>query len=199
MSREDRYHHGDLRRALLDAAAGLVQERGNAEASLREVARRAGVSHTAPYRHFESKEALLAAVAEEGFHQFREVLEAAAEGEAPLDALHAIGRAYVDFALAHPGYFRVMFGPARGMPCDYPSLVSASEGAFGVLVSTLQRCIDAGAVVERPASELALVAWSGVHGLATLLLDGMLEEAGDPEALARLVTSLLVGGLARRA
>src|SRR5690625_2896195 len=108
MSREDRYHHGDLRRALLDAAAGLVQERRNAEASLREIARRAGVSHTAPYRHFESKEALLAAVAEEGFHQFREVLEAAAEGKAPLDALHATGQAYVDFALGHPGYFRVM-------------------------------------------------------------------------------------------
>lgn len=198
MNREDRYHHGDLRRALLDAAAGLVQERGNAEASLREIARRAGVSHAAPYRHFESKEALLAAVAEEGFHQFREALEAAAAGRAPLDALHATGHAYVRFAMAQPGYFRVMFGPERGMPCDYPSLVEASSGAFGVLVATIQRCLDAGVVRQAPAGDLALVAWSCVHGLATLILDGMLEEAGAPETLAELVTSHLVAGLGAR-
>lgn len=195
MSRDDRYHHGDLRRALLDAAAAIVEEKGSAGASLREVARRAGVSHAAPYRHFASKEALLASIAEEGFHQLREALATAADEKPPLEALRDAGIAYVAFAVSHPGYFRVMFSPEAGAPCDYPSLVEASEGAFGVLVATIQRCIEAGAVRREPAGDLALVAWSCVHGLATLILDGMVVEAGAPEALAGLVTSHLLRGL----
>lgn len=195
MSRENSYHHGDLRRALLDAAAQLIQEKGSAGASLREVARRAGVSHAAPYRHFASKEALLASIAEEGFEQLRIVLEEAAAEKAPLDALRDTGCAYIEFAIAHPGYFRVMFSPEAGAPCDYPSLVAASRGAFGVLVRTIQSCIEAGEVRDEPAGELALVAWSCVHGLSTLILDGMLEEAGTPDRLAQLVTSHLANGL----
>lgn len=195
MSREARYHHGDLRQSLLDAAAEIVQERGSAGASLREVARRVGVSHAAPYRHFTSKEALLASVAEVGFHELRIALESAAKGKPPAAALCDAGIAYVEFAVAQPGYFRVMFSPDAGAPCDYPSLVEASHGAFGVLVMTVQRCIQAGAVRDEPAGDLALVAWSCVHGLATLMLDGMLTEAGAPDVLARLVTSHLMEGL----
>lgn len=198
MTRQSKYHHGDLRRALLDAALELVQQEGVATLSLREVARRAGVSHAAPYRHFPSKEALLAAVAEEGFHDFRKALEdAASQAASPLEALQAIGVAYVAFALEHSAHFRVMFGGSPTTTCDYPDLVAASEGAFGVLVSTIQRCIETGALRDAPPAELALAAWSTVHGLASLLLDGMLPGAGTPDTLAKTVTSTLLTGLKR--
>lgn len=196
--KEGRYHHGDLRRALIGAALELVQQEGVAAMSLREVARRAGVTHAAPYRHFESREALLAAVAEEGFTELQSSLEGAASNAAhPAEALQATGIAYVRFAVDHPAHFRVMFGPGAA-PCDHPSLAAASEGAFGVLVETISRCIEARVVVRRPPAELALAAWSMVHGLASLLVDGMLGGAGDPEALARGVTAHLFDGLAPR-
>jgi len=189
------YHHGDLRRALLDAALEMVRTEGVAQLSLREVARRAGVSHAAPYRHFASKEALLAAVAEEGFRRLEEALRAAAaEAPGPLEALQASGRAYVAFAMANPGHFRVMFGPGASSE-PYPALAEATHSAFGVLVGTLQACIDAGLAVRRPAAELALSAWSIVHGLAQLLLDGVLRGAGSPDELSALVTARLVEGV----
>lgn len=189
------YHHGDLRRALLDAALEMVRTEGAAQVALREVARRAGVSHTAPYRHFESREALLAAVAEEGMHRLEAALRAAADAAGgPIEALQATGVAYVTFALEHPAHFRVMFGPGGSGAC-YPELVAASQGAFGVLVSTLEACVAAGVVVERPAAELALTAWATVHGLAQLLLDGLLREAGEPRRLAEMVTARLLAGL----
>lgn len=198
MSRQSKYHHGDLRRALLDAALELVQQEGIATLSLREVARRAGVSHAAPYRHFPSREALLAAVAEEGFHDFQTALQNAADqANSPLEALQATGIAYVDFALDHSAHFRVMFGGGTGKACDYPDLVAASEGAFAVLLATIQRCIEDGSLRDAPPAELALAAWSTVHGLAALLLDGMLPGAGTPTDLAKTVTSLLLTGLKR--
>lgn len=199
MGRQARYHHGDLRRGLIDAALELVQQEGVGTLSLREVARRAGVSHAAPYRHFPSKEALLAAVAEEGFLDFGKALEAAAAGAgSSLQALQAIGVAYVEFALSQPAHFRVMFGAGSSAACDYPELAAASEGAYSVLVRTMQQNIDAGEVQDAPAAQLALVAWATVHGLAALLLDGMVQGAGAPDELARMVTGVLMAGLRSR-
>jgi AcrR family transcriptional regulator len=192
------YHHGDLRRALLDAALDMVRTDGAAQLSLREVARRAGVSHAAPYRHFADKEALLAAVAEEGFRGLHDAMaKAAAASPGPVEALQATGRAYVAFALDRPAHFKVMFASDRARP--YPELDAAAACAFGVLVSTLQRGVDAGALVQRPAAELAIPAWSIVHGVAHLLLDGHLAGAGTSDELARLVTTHLVAGLRREA
>ncbi|SHK09369.1 transcriptional regulator, TetR family [Roseomonas rosea] len=168
------YHHGDLRAALIAAAEELLDEGGDGALSLREAARRAGVSAPAAYRHFPDKDALLATIAARGFSAFGQALREAASGapDAPLDAM---GVAYVDFALARPARFRLMFGPviARAKGRD-PALDAAREAAFAALSA------QAG---SRAAS---LRAWGMVHGLAMLLLDGALP-AEDPAALVREV------------
>ena len=193
------YHHGDLRRALLDAAVEQVKKEGAAVLSLREIARRAGVSQAAPYRHFASKEALLAAVAEEGFRTMRdEMLRVAARSaDEPLERLRQIGIAYVCFAVEHPAHFRVMFSAGQG--CDFPDLDEASTNAFGVLVDAIEAGLAAGVLVDEPAMSLALSAWSMVHGLASLLIEGRLpSELGSPEALAAMITERLTLGLRPR-
>jgi AcrR family transcriptional regulator len=168
------YHHGDLRAALTAAAEELLDEGGDGALSLREAARRAGASAPAAYRHFPAKDALLATLAARGFAAFGEALRqaAAAAPGAPLDAM---GVAYVDFALARPARFRLMFGPliARSRGRD-PALDTAREAAFAALLA------QAG---SRAAS---LRSWGMVHGLAMLLLDGALP-AEDPAALVREV------------
>ncbi|WP_207537997.1 TetR/AcrR family transcriptional regulator [Sabulicella rubraurantiaca] len=157
------YHHGDLRAALLDAADSLLDAGGDGAVSLREAARIAGVSPTAAYRHFADKEALLAALAARHFAQF-----GAALGEAGLDAQ---GIAYVRFALARPGRFRLMFGPLLARAKAHPELQAASSAAFDALTRA------AG------GKEAAIRAWALVHGLSHLLLDGALSDEVSPEGL----------------
>lgn len=195
------YHHGDLRRALLDAALGLLAEPGGAGLlTLREAARRAGVSHAAPYRHFDSKEALLAAVAEEGFRRMREEMVqrvAGLEAE-PLRRHQQMGVGYVLFALRHPAHFRVMFGPE--LKFDREGLQAAASAAFGELVDSVVRCQQAGEMRAGDPLELALASWSLVHGLAHLAVDGRLMHTSyggrDTEQLTRRVLELLEQGLA---
>lgn len=149
------YHHGDLPAALLRAAGGTLEKRGIAALSLRETARRAGVSHNAPYRHFPDREALLAALAAEGFAMLGERLRGKPGRE--------MGEAYVRFALEQPQRFRLMFGGVLPLG-KYPELSTAAQGAYQALV---------GAFNELPRPELAAAAaWSLVHGLSHLLLDG---------------------------
>jgi AcrR family transcriptional regulator len=185
-SRERAYHHGALKAALLDAADALLDEGGAGAVSLREAARRAGVSATAPYRHFADKEALLAALATHGFEQFGAALDEAARDAS--DPLAAMGLAYVRFALARPGRFRLMFGPGIDRS-QFPELQAAAARAFERLVAGVEanprpgREPDAG----RNARTGAIAAWALVHGLAQLFLDGMLP-GQDPEALVRAIT-----------
>ncbi len=195
------YHHGDLRRALVDAALELIAAEGARALTLREVARRAGVSHTAPYRHFASKEALLAAVAEEGFRGLRSaMLDRMNEaGDDPLLRFRESGVGYVLFAVQHPAHFRVIFGSELPGRSDYPALAEAGAAAFAVLIDALQACQQAGVVRSALVYDQALAAWSLVHGLAMLLVDGQLAPwGGSPraEALARMVTDTLQLGLA---
>ena len=177
------YHHGDLPAALLAAAERLLREHGPAGLSLREVARQAGVSHNAPYRHFPTREALLAALAAEGFHRLDAVLrEAAASaaqtGEAPLLPL---GRAYLRFAAAHPALYRLMFG-AGPRKDEHPALRAAAAPAF----ATLAACT--------PDRQAAIGAWALVHGLAQLLQDGQVaEELVGPELIEAVLGRYLRG------
>ena len=170
------YHHGDLRRALLDATRELLVEGGVQAASLRAVARRAGVTNRAPYHHFNDKCDLLAAVAAEGFQKLK------AEMTTRLDAcrgdcqeeLVQIGLGYLGFAAANPGEFQVMFWHEV---CDgetFPHREEESQSCFEVLLETIAR------VAPRPLDDerllgMAMFAWSTVHGLATLRAQGSLD------------------------
>lgn len=190
MIKKATYHHSDLRRALLDAALQALADRK--DISLRDVARRAGVSHTAPYRHFSDKEALLAAVAEEGFVAFGEYLRKAKESleEKPLQALEATGVAYIRYAIEHPTHYRVMFGQNLHNCADYPALLDASTATFEILVDIIQAGQTKGAIASGNARQLALGAWAQVHGLAMLLLDGQLP-IGEIEAIETLTKQMI--------
>jgi AcrR family transcriptional regulator len=173
-----RYHHGDLRRALLDAASELVKEHGPAGITLREAARRAGVTHAAPYRHFADKEALLAALAEEGFVRLRGEIEAAIVGVLAVDLLEVIGVVYVRFARRHPSQFRVMFGAEIGDKRRYPSLTQADQAVFDILCTAIVAAQQVGAVAAGNPARLGMVQWSMLHGVAALVVDGQMERAG---------------------
>jgi AcrR family transcriptional regulator len=161
------FHHGNLRQALIKATAELIERDGPASVSLREAARIAGVSHNAPYRHFPTREALLAAVAAHGFRQLRSAFEEAAT--TPENRMLALGQEYMRFALAHPGLFRLMFGSGLDRKL-HPELEQAAQDAFEVL----QRAtVDRGSPSPR---EAALGAWALVHGLSHLIVDNQLAQ-----------------------
>ncbi|HEY3077752.1 MAG TPA: TetR/AcrR family transcriptional regulator [Burkholderiales bacterium] len=155
LRRKTAYHHGNLRPALLRTAGKLLEDQGAASLALRGLARRAGVSHNAPYRHFPNREALLAALAAEGFAMLGERLRGQPGRE--------MGEAYVRFALEQPQRFRLMFGGLLPM-AKYPQLRTAAQGAYQALVEAFK---------DLPRPELAAAAaWSLVHGFSHLLLDG---------------------------
>ena len=200
--RRNRYHHGDLRRALIDEAARVIGARGVEHLTLRGVGQQLGVSRTALYRHFADKASLLAAVAAEGFRQLRSDLEAAWEqhggGRAGLDAM---GIAYVKFAVGRPSYYRVMFGglvDADRVTCD--DLVANATSAFQVLVDAVIAQQREGLVHADDPAELSRYIWATVHGIAMLGIDGQLRhEAGGAEALMRFANERLRTGIARPA
>jgi AcrR family transcriptional regulator len=139
----DTYHHGDLKRALTQAALGLVQEKGPRGFTLREVARRAGVSAAAPYRHFADKAELVAAAATQGFVQLHETLSATAAKTAdPAKQALAMGRAYVRWAVTHPDHYQVMFGSELDKS-DKPDLLTAGARAFGAFTTAAAPWVSA--------------------------------------------------------
>jgi AcrR family transcriptional regulator len=200
----DRYHHGDLRNALLDRALALVAERGPEGFSLREAARDVGVSPGAAYRHFADKSALLAALAADGHGRLATAMEKVAaripgEPGSParaVAALVAIGEAYVDFAVRHPSHFRVMFGPCLEAEGFAPGCAPSGRDAYQILVDALDALVAASAIraETRPGAEIA--AWSSVHGLASLLVDGAIPLGPrDRGPAIRLVTRAVLLGL----
>ena len=166
------YHHGDLRNALIAAGLKVLSTRGAANLNLREVARVAGVTHTAPYRHFADKEALVAAIAEDGFHKLNEIVNAvmARSNQTPSERIVALGQGYVSFALQRPDHFRVMFASTRDEAIR-PELYALAKCGFLALIS----CIVEGQADDQFApgdpTEFAKTLWSTMHGLAILLMD----------------------------
>jgi AcrR family transcriptional regulator len=194
---------GGLRDTLIETAAALVARKGPQGFSLREVARRARVSEAAPYWHFADREALLAAVAERGFHAMAATMMGlGSETTDPARRLQALGIGYVRFALAHPSYLRVMFGSEVPDKSVHPGLKEAADRTFGFLVQAITDAQAAGRVRAGDPAELAVAAWSLVHGLAALLVDGRLgDHVHSPEEgdrLAGRVTEIFMLGLAPR-
>lgn len=193
------YHHGRLREALLEAALELAQERGPRALSLRELARRAGVSPAAPYRHFPDLQSLLAALATEGFVELGEALGRVEPADDPLERLRRIGIAYVGYAASAPMRFRIMFGDSVEDRRAHPELDAAARAAFEHLRRAVAAAVAEGRVRGDPRA-LVLLSWSVVHGLSALLVDGQLGALGIDERsaveVADVITALLTGGIA---
>jgi len=191
------YHHGNLRRGLLDEALATIRAQGIDGLTLREIGARLGVSRTALYRHFADKRALLAAVATEGFRMLRQQLIAAWEdGGRGRAAFEAMGVAYVRFAAANPAHYRVMFGGfVDPNACD-PELAAEAAGAFRALVDALAALQRDAAVRGDDTMLMARYVWAVVHGVAMLGIDGQLREPGATEELMRYATERLRTGIA---
>jgi AcrR family transcriptional regulator len=165
MSSESKpYHHGDLRNTLLASARAILQEEGLSGLSLRAAARRAGVSHAAPYRHFPNHEALLVELAIEGFDELNEVIAVAAAGGVLVeDKVASIGAAYMRFVARKPAFTRLMFGPQLPNRESFPKLATAADAVAATIGKAL--CDEA----------LGLAVWAAVHGLAMLILENVVD------------------------
>ncbi len=180
-----------MRRAVLDAAIEIITTDGPDQVSMREVARRAGVSHQAPYHHFTDRAGIFAAISEEGFRAFTAEFRSALEGSS--DPLVDCMRAYVSFALAHKGHFKVMF---RSDICGVITHAATREAADSAYLALLDLAATAGtAPAGVDAVVLPVLLWSQAHGLATLLVDGPLAAKLPPE----LAIETLVDEVARAA
>ena len=179
-SSKPRYHHGDLRSALLGAAGQILDTQGAAELSLRETAKIAGVSSAAPYRHFASKEALLAALAEEGFEELEQVLKAAAERHPgrPQAQLEDVAAAYLRLAARRPHFFRMMFSVDLGPSRVDEGIVRACDRVAYGLAQTLTRGLPSSAAASTKAEQAFLLYWSTLHGYAMLMIDHKLDDLG---------------------
>ena len=198
------YHHGDLRAALVAAAAAIIAEEGADALTLRGVGNRVGVSRTALYRHFADKAALLATVATEGFRMLRSDLEEAllAAGSAGGDPMVALSAAYIRFGSQHPPHYRTMFGPALMDKECYPDLAEAGEAAFAVLVGAIAAGQADGRFVPSNPARIAQVFWSTVHGIVMLGGNGRFQQIDSDSAagpsLGDFAATILLQGLVVR-
>jgi AcrR family transcriptional regulator len=190
------YHHGNLRRALLDEALATIRTEGVDGLTLREIGARVGVSRTALYRHFADKRALLTAVAIEGFRMLRQQLVTAwEEGGRNRAAFQAMGVAYIRFAVANPSHYRVMFGSFVDPKDREPELDAEAAGAFQALVDALAALQRDAVVLGDDTVLMARFVWSVVHGMAMLGIDGQLREPSGIEELMRYALKWLRTGI----
>jgi AcrR family transcriptional regulator len=194
--RADAYQHGDLRRALVQAGLKLLEEKGVDGLSLRAAAELAGVSHAAPYRHFRNKDALISAIAEEGFRLFTAAMRKeidASEDRGVFARLRASGQGYVSFATRHPAYFRTIFGRPvwREGGEGWESLRAAGEESYAVLRELVVEGIASGEVRAGEPDQIALAAWSLIHGFSMLVIEGRLPSLGSSAALRGMTEALL--------
>lgn len=196
------YHHGDLRSALVDAALRAIERDGVSELSLRALARSLHVSPRAPYRHFTTKEQLLAAVAVEGYRTSAAFIESRLTGMTdPVAKLRAAVEAYVLFAVEHPAAFRVMYAPYATVEESAPDLLRARAEGHSEMMRLIRTAQRTGVLRSGDPMQLGLALWSVMHGLSVLLIEGQLgrfERPVEAAKLAKLVAGLLFEGMVRR-
>ncbi len=187
------YHHGDLRSALIDAALDIINELGPQSLSIREVARRTGVSHSAPYRHFADRDALIVAVVERGFELMEETFDRlkAETSRDSTDQFVATGLAYVAFAFNHPAYYRVMF--SGDLLVTSQSLRHTSAAIFATLVSNIETCQQTGVVRSGDPKMMAIALWSTVHGFVTLANENRLTDLTGEEYSIDAIQDQVIG------
>lgn len=199
---KEKYHHGDLRAALLEAALAVISEIGPQGLSIREVARRAGVSHAAPYRHFADRDELILAVVEQGFDLMQQTMQAekAAAPADPLNQFAASGLAYVNFALTHPAYYRVMFSGDLLSSTGHLSLQHTSREALQEMVANIAQCQQLGVVRTGDPVTQALTILSTIHGFVSLVNDNRIGHIVDKpyslESIRDAVLTSIFEGLA---
>jgi AcrR family transcriptional regulator len=192
------YHHGDLERALVDAAVDMIRKEGVEAFTLRSVGARVGVSRTALYRHFDDKAALLARVASEGFRRLHAALAQAVAAASPrhADPLPAMAAAYVHFAARNPSHYETMFGGFLTDWSRYPDLVEHGNAAFDILADTIRGEQERGRIVPGDPIELAEITWSLSHGIATLgMAQHLARTPSSVEELAVLGCRFLQDGM----
>lgn len=173
MSRKNQYHHGDLKNALIQAGIEILSREGVNALSLRKVARRAGVSHAAPYAHFADKQELVAAISTEGYKEIYERVYGAVQrhqGE-PLRQLVEAAWAYVEFALNDPDHFKITLSGAVEKEKDYPALVAITQESFNLVVDLVAAAQRAGILRAGPPDLMAVSVWGLVHGFTLLILE----------------------------
>ena len=188
------YHHGDLANALLDAVGEIVGESGASGVTLREAARRAGVSHSAPAHHFRDKDGLMEAFGIQGWEMLAEALRNTAietEDESHRRQLTAMGRAYLEFAMQHPAHYEVMM---RMMDdCEDPAapIHQAAESAFAPLALFVGRTVQDGIIAEHRARYFATILWGTVHGIAHLWESDRLQHFYEDHTAEQFVDGVL--------
>ena len=198
------YHHGDLRNALIQAGLELLAEGGVQELDLRKVARRAGVSHAAPYRHFADKQALIAAINEEGFHLLAERIRSTLRevSDEPVEQLLGVALAYVRFAKENPWLMREMFSGLTIERETFESLHTASKSVYRLYAEVIRRGQESGKIVDGDPTALAGVLWSVLHGLAMLIIENQMRPYADgpegTERVTRYTIEVLYGGFVRK-
>ncbi|QIZ83750.1 TetR/AcrR family transcriptional regulator [Bermanella marisrubri] len=181
--KKQNYHHGDLAFSLMQAALQRIAKEGVDKLSLRAVARDLGVSQTAPYRHFKDKQALLVALAKQGFEELTQTtLQATQYGQKDsLKTLMAIGMAYVNFARRHPEQYKLMFGPSISNRAEQLEMMEAGNQSFNVILNATEKAVEEGVLIDDDYQLLARSCWSKVHGMAMLCIDGFYKKRSEKD------------------
>jgi len=191
---EKKYHHGDLKNALIEAGIETLSKEGVGALSLRKVARRAGVSHTAPYAHYADKQALIAAIATEGYEKLYAKIAGVVQrySDDPARQLVEAAWAYAEFALAETDQFKITFSGVVEKEKDYPAFVEVSQKNFKLVVEIIEACQREGVLPAGPSDVIAVGVWGLLHGLVSLVLEGQVSHTIlDRLTLKELLVSAL--------
>jgi AcrR family transcriptional regulator len=173
------YHHGDLKNALIQSGVKILAKEGVAGLSLRKVAKKAGVSHAAPYAHFHDKQALIAAISADGLRRLYEQMSLVVDAypNKPAKQLTEGAKAYLHFAQEHPDQFRIMFSGVIESEKDHPDYVEMSIKSYQRVIRIVEACQAQGVLRSESAEALGVALWSVVHGLTMLLIEGQLSQS----------------------
>ena len=194
--RRKNYHHGHLKTALINAGIEILSKEGLSGLSIHKVARKAGVSHAAPYAHFADKQALIAAISTEGYRRLYDELYNAAEAhkDNTQHMLVEVGWSYIQFAMKDPEHFKTMVSGVIEQEKDYPEFREMSQKSFQLLVNLVRNCQEAGLLAPGPVDMIAISLWSLVHGFVLLLLEGQISHTLlERISVRRLLIFLLQG------